>query len=97
MFPLEVDGESWGYVFVEPDACLNWEDRENFLRETVRLDREGEDSHNVKGEYFEGKITRGKYCVFGQFSGVLYEAELETNKGKRFPSTLVMRRNSGMN
>jgi len=92
MFPLEVDGEEYRYVFVDADGgFLNWDDRETLLRETIRLNREGGKSRNVKGEEFEGRIQRGKFTSYNTFSGRSYEAKLESQKGKKDVSIMVLR------
>ena len=97
MFPLEVDGEVWNYAFIQPDACLSWTDREHLLAETIRLNRDGGKTRKVEGEAFEGRIKAGKYGVIGPFAGRCYDVEIETDKGKRRPSILVIQRDRGLN
>ncbi|MDO8508340.1 MAG: hypothetical protein Q7S27_01505 [Nanoarchaeota archaeon] len=89
MIDLEVDGECWRYAFAQPDGVLSSEDREYLLRETVRLYKKGDEKLRIKGKEFEGRLIRGKFECFGACSGREYNAELETQKGKRYASILV--------
>ena len=61
MFEIEVDGETWRYAFVEPDAILSFEDREHLVAETARLYHSGRRHKMIKGKGFEGRIAKGKY------------------------------------
>ncbi len=90
MFTLECDNETWDYAFINPDAVLSIDDREHFLRETVRLYRSGRKAKSIKGKDFEGRVERKNYALIGGISGHLFEAELETNKGKRNASVILL-------
>ena len=91
MYNLAVDGENWRYAFLEPDACLSQSDREYMLCETIRLYKAGDEKKNIKGEEFEGRLTKKEYVSFGACMGRFYEAELDTEKGKRRAKILVQK------
>lgn len=89
MFQIEVDGEEYEYAFLNADGVLNWDDREYLIRETIGLYRSGRRKRILKGEEFEGMLTKGKFVVVARVSGQNYDALLDTEKGKREASILV--------
>lgn len=88
---LQVDEEIGYYMYANPDGCLSEEDRNHFLTEIVRMDKNGEKHKEIKGKDYEAIISLGKYNLIGYFGGMEYNTKLETNRGKTKCSVLVAR------
>jgi len=85
------NGEVWSYVFVNPDIFgVSNQDRSHLVWNMIDLHKKHEDSRDVKGEDYEGRITKEKSAVMGSLCGALFGAELDTPKGKRKPKIMLL-------
>ncbi len=84
-------GEPWNYVFASADVFgMGDEDVRHLLTNIIGVYKEGENSRDVEGENYAGRITKRSHSVLGGLAGVLLEAELETPDGKRKPKVLLL-------
>jgi hypothetical protein len=71
------------YAFVSFDGKLSIEDKLHFVSEAIRMYKAREKKRHVHGEKYEGVITTdGKRSLLGTFSGQVFNAEVDTNRGK---------------
>jgi len=83
--------EIWSYVFMKPDMFgVSDKDRNHIMWNIVDLHKKDEDSRDIRGDNYEGRITREKSTAMGGLCGTVFEAELETPKGKRKPSVMIL-------
>jgi len=85
------NGEIWNYVFVNPDAFgINDKDRSHLVWNMIDLYKKHEEKRDVKGEDYEGRITKENSAVMGGLCGTVFGAELNTPKGKRKPKIMLL-------
>jgi len=84
------DEARWGVTFIQTDSALSFEDRGSLLIAATEMYLEKQNERKVEGEEFEGVLrnTKERYMC-GCFSGLGFEAEIETEHGKRRLSFLV--------
>lgn len=90
---VEYKGSVWSYVFVNPDIFgVSDRDRTHFMWNIVDLHKNPEDeqTRDIEGQNYGGRIIREKRCSLGSFCGMLFSAELDTPKGKRKPKVLLL-------
>jgi hypothetical protein len=77
------EGYRFGITYLLGDARLTCEEKDDLLFEATRMYLEKEDESEVKGENFEGVIyTRRQHAQIGTYSGIQFDADIDTNDGK---------------
>lgn len=80
----------WGYIFVDPNGKVPYSDLMDILRLALDLYPKRHAKADFKGEYCEGQVRKtSRYQALGSFTGLRFEAEMDTDKGKANLSFLV--------
>ena len=79
----------WGITFLKGCSGLTEREKNYLIGEATILFLKEEEIKKIKTETLEGYISTGRPGVLGCFSGMQYDAIIETNKGKYDLSFLV--------
>jgi len=92
MFNVNYEGEIWSYQFINPDGCLNREDRERLIYDSMKVFKEKLKRFETKGENYEGVLrNEGRDELRGNVITRTIDGTIETNGGKKDLSILVLR------
>jgi len=91
MFKINYKGEIWNYAFVKGGLGLNEEGNRDLAREAIRTYKKRGKKTDIKGNGFEGRMTKDGFVTIGGLGGQHYTCELETEQGKRHPSVIIWR------
>lgn len=85
--------EMWSYIFVNPDMFgIDGRDTDHLMWNVIDLYKKEEDSRDIEGNEYEGRLSKDSYGCIGGFSGPVFKAELDTPKGRRNPSIMLLER-----
>jgi len=86
------EAEVWTYVFINPDIFgVSDDDRAHLMWNVVDTHKKHEKERDLEGKGYSGRLTRGKETYYVGLSGICFNAELDTPKGKRKPEILLMK------
>lgn len=89
-------GFRWGVTFLSTSTAISEESRGELVYHATGMFLAKESEREVKGGDYEGTVsTVWKYDVLGSFSGVRFDAELQTEEGKAHLRFLVSERTGG--
>lgn len=86
----------WGYTFLLSTPKLSAEEKFDLIRQATEMYLAGEEKRTVKTDEYDGVLyTERRFEVMGNFSGVRFDAELQTNDDKLKLRFLVSEQTGG--
>ena len=91
-----MEGYIWGITFLETSTRISGKARKGLLISATRMFYEDENERRVKCDEFEGVLVNTrKYGLVGEYGGIRFRAEIETDSGKETLSFLVSEQGRG--